>query len=168
MFFSISCLIFLTFSLAHLITERFKSGYGVCSTLLLIGAFINVFVGSFVARYCPIEYERVNVNVPIHSLAIDKDLTGRFYLGSGTVETAPCYYFYTSKDGFYSLQHEPASATRLKESDNAPIMHYQIIKYRLPEWFMPKYITCFNTLQYTKTDLYIPRNSIIKSFTPNP
>lgn len=98
----------------------------------------------------------------IVSLDYSDSISGRFFLGSGSINGERLYYAYTKEGNLFKLISLNAERTYLEETEEVPsVWDFGCDKDSLRmAWFM-------DICQDEKTVLKIPKNSIIKDFRPN-
>jgi len=79
----------------------------------------------------------VEEHFPIVSIDRSDSVTGNFFLGSGSVNGVPHYFYYIkSGDNSYYLWQYPASGTRVIEDSSKEAGVYSTARYTMyPEWF---------------------------------
>lgn len=82
---------------------------------LIVGAVASIFIGFF------FETEKViNENIPLYAIKDNSGTSGRFFIGSGSIETEP-YYFYLVKEGDgFSQKSTPADKVIIVETFENP------------------------------------------------
>ena len=150
-------------------SETIGDMIGVCAMIGFASFLVMMMIGAGIfGSDALVEKSRKDVKIPIRSLKTSSEFQGRFFLGSGFIASGQVYYMYTVKDGFYKLWSSSATSARIKEIEKteSPYVHYQIVDYKFPGWFVPEWASLERTI-YTADDIYIPKGSIIESFDPN-
>jgi hypothetical protein len=105
------------------------------------------------------------------SLADGSSTHGSFFLGSGSVDSEPVFFFYReSDDGSYRLEHRDAEYVSIVETSGVPHMETLCVDYsHLPRWFdwplprseAPNYSDCRDN---DPTTFYVPEGSIKSNY----
>ena len=113
----------------------------------------------------PTEHEafRTNHQKPIYSLKVSQELKGKFFLGTGQVNTDNLYYYYVKDErGGYIIDSSSIYGTFLFENDKKePNISWQVIHYDVSRWVIPFPLT---RVRDTKYDLTVPVGTIVKEY----
>lgn len=87
---------------------------------ILIGGAAALFVGFWVACSTSMipNFHKVSSKQDIAALKMVSSISGSFFLGSGSIEQKPVYYYYTKEKGQYQLHYVPALESKIIEDNN--------------------------------------------------
>ena len=111
------------------------------------------------------------VTSDIVSLADGQGTHGSFFLGSGSIDSKPVFFFYRqSANGSFRLEHRDADNVSIVETTGQPYMETLCVDYsHLPRWFdwpvkrseAPDYNDCRTN---DPTTFYVPEGSIKSNY----
>jgi hypothetical protein len=102
----------------------------------------------------------LNSSTPIYSLKTSEGVQAQFMLGSGSVNSNPVYLCYTKNDIGYSLKEVDASKSIIIQTNDTPP---RMDTYKLN--LVWEILLFADNSEYR---IYIPENSIIQTYNPNP
>jgi len=110
--------------------------------------------------------EEVTYTQDIASLNQGDNLSGSFFLGSGSIDQTPYYfYFVKCKDGSYIRNQVVASKTYIHENENEnPCLKWTVTRNEVPKWLKTGISDVYDD-EASSYHLYVPANTIIKEFT---
>lgn len=130
---------------------------------ILFGVLFGV-VASLIA-YIPAIYAEMHavdpVKTEVYSLKDTSEASGRFVLGSGTVQEVPYFYYVVEKDGFKSIDKAVIGASKIREgSYKKPYVLTYDVQYKsaIARFFYGK-STGLNTYEF-----YLPENTITTDY----
>ena len=115
--------------------------------------------------------EDTPVESELASLADGSSVSGSFFLGSGSVESEPVFFFYRQQgNGSFRLEHRDADKVSIVETSSDPRMVTLCVDYsHVPTWFEwplfnsspPTYEDCRDD---DPTTFYVPEGSIKSNY----
>ncbi len=109
---------------------------------------------------------RINYSESIISLGNSSQISGSFFIGSGSIRQQEYYFtFIKDSDGAFLRKQIPVLDSRIfMTNDQKPHIFWQKIKYKTPFWF--SIIDCVPSKD-TKIDIFVPENTIVQKFEVN-
>lgn len=114
----------------------------------------------------PVEFSRTNQTQVIYSARNADGVEGRFYLGSGFIESTEYYYMFSkqSDGGFYRVKLRSGDCV-VYQNNGTPHLEWQRIYYTYPKWavWWPQNV-------WTRDSIYsviVPTNTIVEQFRLN-
>jgi hypothetical protein len=133
---------------------------------------MSILFALMVAYVCQnvngVETKRVDKYVEIASLERENTLSGKFFLGTGQINSSiSYYYFYKYDDARWQLGSDYASNSSIIETDEkSPRVEWQTISYKCP-WWVNVFEFPHPVDKDTMVDIIVPKNTIIREFHPN-
>jgi hypothetical protein len=152
-----------------------KPGLGDYTFALVIGTlFAALAVGVGAGVPTGIVYEVQRTTAPIESslktLADGQGVEGRFFLGSGSVDSEPVFFYYSGSDqDGYRLRHVDADYVTIHETDDEPKM----VRYCEDNSTVSGWVTWplktytgsrYDCYSDSETHFYVPRGSIQNNY----
>jgi len=107
-----------------------------------------------------------DVPYEIYSINDNIETNGRFFLGTGRIETTDYYYFYIKTDKGLKVEKLAATNTYIQETDEiTPRVVYQYHKHIYPEWFRKWFIGDPNPHGEVTTIIKVPTNTVTTQYT---
>lgn len=122
----------------------------------MVSALVFMF-GNFIAMNFVDREWRVTNESAINAISDNGATQGRFFLGSGSVDSKPVFWYYENHEGYSTLESVPANISRIVESAGEPRVVVQRKESTNP-WLL---IDVVNDERYT---FYVPKNSITNNF----
>lgn len=147
---------------------RWEFEFGPTLAVVVVGLFITFFVSMFltlavseiVADDTPVTYNLTSMNDAA-------GVEGHFFLGSGSVESVPVFFYYSQQhDGSYRLFSAPADNSRIVQYDGPPKMVRSCSDFSTtPDWlFWPVPDGEHTCDREDDTVFYVPEGSITTNF----
>lgn len=92
--------------------ERVFQAFMIC--------FMSLFVGIFLAKPLPMQTCEVKRVLKISSLQDNSQISGDFFLGSGSVDGKMKYCFYTEENGLFTFNKINTDNAKIKYTDGQP------------------------------------------------
>ena len=140
--------------------------------VIFMSAIFGVFASTIIiAIVVDNQMEDVLIERNIYALGDNAGVQGRFFLGSGSVETIPVYFYYSkNSNGSYSLNHAKAASVEIyQDVTTQPYVVKECEDYGAnPKsiWTWPLNLYS-DGLRYTScevTEFHVPPNSIDSSY----
>lgn len=109
---------------------------------LFIGGLIGVLCGFVIALALPAKLELVKTSYNLEALQDNNSVSGKFFLGSGNIESKMKYVFYYNDDDYFRLKQVDYSLVKIKYSDEKPkaeCFTYEPVKDVLINYFALDY-----------------------------
>lgn len=84
--------------------------------------------------------------------------SGSFFLGSGSFNEEPSFFYYQKSGNEYHLEHVDADYAVVEETSGTPHVEYQKEVGNKPFWAMP-------VSGYDHVKFYVPQGSVISNYT---
>jgi hypothetical protein len=147
----------------------------ICVLTVILGAVIGGLIGFFIAWLCSffVKYENDNSEfITLAPLERDSNFNGGYFLGTGTIDSEPYYYFYeVSDDNKSKLQRVSAKDATIREFEEEceeleVEAEVQITKeVPIGNDFVIDWLTCTYDRNF-KYEFVIPKGSIKHDFAP--
>lgn len=134
----------------------------------LIGLVTSLSVGEFVTT--PDDWQGYRSETEIISLSNSSEISGKFFLGTGSVEGEKMYYYYTDTNKGAINRRLPARDTYVEEADSSVQPKVVEVWYEPNTnyiWYIPKDPEDMKSLEGPYTQIVIPEGSIKHQYKPN-
>ena len=145
---------------------------------IIIGFIVSLIIMCLVLGACyTIGYKHdkyIDHTVPIYSIGLSTDggMTGSFVLGTGSVkgELYPSYRYFVKDNGTFELREVRADNYKIVCTDSVnPNIKYHHTGVLVPRtrmrWLWKSEMRITIEPEYRKGTIYLPKNSIIQSYT---
>ncbi len=128
--------------------------------------FVGIFASSFALSFAHLGLSEFfqdpyDFKIPIRSVGASTNVSGSFFLGSGTVDEEAVFYYYRSDNGVLSLKYRYADKTTIVEDENDN--PYMLCKGE-------EYVGMYKSDNpptfdiYAECSFHVPEGSVVKSY----
>jgi len=129
---------------------------------------VVIFSVSFALGCIDTKYEKSNVFgvTYISSISANSNISGDFFLGSGTIESKNYYYFVVKSDFGYQIDKiEITNEVYLREDgDNKPFIEYTKYNCTYQNWFSRIFFKKKMFNEDREIIIHVPKNTVIKNY----
>ena len=137
---------------------------------IVLGAFIGGLIGWGIAWLCgrTVKYEEKTYTINLVSLERDSRVSGRFYLGIGSIDSQPWYFFYVDLgNNTFQLKDASAENTIIQEVDEKTSGELEVTKeVPIGNMKLQKIFTSGVGSRNYRRKFIIPSGSIKRDFNP--
>lgn len=127
--------------------------------LMLTFTFIGVFIKEVDANLTE------DVAYEIYSINDNIEVSGRFVLGTGRIESTDYYYFYTKTDKGLKVEKIDATNAYIQETNEiSPRVIYQYHKHIYPKWYRKWFVLDPNPHGEVTTIIKVPTNTVTTQY----
>jgi hypothetical protein len=141
--------------------------------LLLIVAIV---LATILLAGC-IDYKEITIKEDVYNLRDDIGVTGRFVLGSGSVESVPVYVYYVKQEnGAFKLKYIDARVTDvyMDEDINPYLIQTITVGWAVPvntisctgkEYYCTTDVAAYDFRDVVRGEFHVPRGTLVQAYS---